>query len=89
MSTLLRLGNYISTKSNFVKASIWMFGIPVGVFLAFITSEYGPWMPVLSLLIAPVVGYIWGLAMWHLYFAAIFANRAQPPEAKQGTQREV
>ena len=77
MNLLIRLGNYISTKANFLKASVWMFGIPFGVFMAFVTSRYNPWVPVFSLLIGPVVGYIWGLALWHLVFQSMYSRRSQ------------
>jgi hypothetical protein len=77
MSLLVRLGNYISTKPNFIKASIWMFGVPFGVVMAILTHEYNPWLPVFSLLLAPLAGYLWGLAMWHLHFQSVYARRAR------------
>ena len=76
MKLLVRLGNYISTKPNFLKASIWMFGVPFGVLMALLSSQYSPWMPVFSLLLAPLAGYLWGLAMWHLMFESIYARRS-------------
>ena len=39
MKLLVRLGNYISTKPNFLKASIWMFGVPFGVLMALLSSQ--------------------------------------------------
>lgn len=80
MNLLVRLGNYISTKPNFLNASVVGFGLPLGILLAFITSEYGPVGPVIALLLAVPLGYLWGLAMWHLLFKSICARRtSQPP----------
>ena len=78
MSVFVRLGNYISTKPNFIKASIWMFGLPFGVFVAMVTYEYSPWIPVFALLLAPLAGYLWGLAMWHHHFQGVYARRSKP-----------
>ena len=82
MGLLVRLGNYISTKPKFMKASTWMFGLPFGVFMAVCTQEYGPWAPVFSLLAAPVAGYFWGLAMWHLHFEGVYARQSKPSVAQ-------
>ena len=73
MSLLVRLGNYISKKPNFIKASIWGFGMPWGVLMALFLRESGLWL--LPVLLAPVAGYLWGLGMWHLYFKSMYAQR--------------
>ena len=83
MNLLIRLGNYISTKPNFIKASVLMFGVPFGVVMAFVTNEYGPWGPVFSLLLAPLAGYLWGMSMWHLMFQSIYARRSGSEVARK------
>ncbi len=83
MNPLVRLGNYISTKANFVKASIVLFGGPFGLGLALFLSEYGPVPVVIALLLAPVAGYLWGVAMWALVFNDIYARKRMSSEERQ------
>ena len=78
MSILVRLGDYISKKPNFLKASVLMFGLPFGILSAVLTRNDDPAVPMFSLLLCPLAGYIWGLGMWHLYFEAVFAKKHQP-----------
>jgi len=77
MNLLARLGDHISTKSNFIKASMWLFGLPSAILIAIVGAEYSPWMPVFALMLAPFAGYFWGLAMWHLHFQGVYALRSR------------
>jgi hypothetical protein len=81
-SLLARLGRYIATKQNFLRASVFGFGLPFGVFEAFLVQPYGPAAVVVAVLVAPVAGYVWGLAMWHLMFKRIYAKRAAATSSK-------
>jgi phosphate/sulfate permease len=72
-----RLGQYIATKPNFLKASVLGFGVPFGVVEALVVRHYGAVAVVVALLLAPIAGYAWGLVMWHLMFKDIYAKRAK------------
>jgi hypothetical protein len=68
-SLLERLGRHIRTKRNFVRACVIGFGLPFGIVEAIILEPYaGPPAVVLALLLAPLAGWLWGIAMWHLWY---------------------
>jgi len=74
---LLRFGNYISRKPNFLLASVISFGIPVAITEAVLLSEAPPIIIGLAALGGLGCGYVWGLCMWNLMFREIFARRAE------------
>jgi len=87
-SALMRLGIYIRTKGNFIRASIigagGLFGVFTGVLFF---DQFGPGAFVLAFLIAPVFGWIWGIAMWHLWYmplqASLARRRTEPGSAHE------
>ena len=82
----LWLGNYISTKSNFLRVSVIAFGLPTSVVQLFLFKD-AP-LPVIGFVIVLGIagGYIWGLAMWHLMFKAISARRAAHAQDESTTE---
>jgi len=81
-SLLARLGRYVATRPNFLRASVVAFGLPFGVVEAFLVQPYGPAAVVLAVLVGPAAGYLWGLVMWHLLFKSIYAKRATATSSK-------
>jgi hypothetical protein len=66
MSILDRFRRYLSTRGNFLVAATIGFGIPFGVLGAFLTRNDDEIVPLLTLILAPLVGYFWGVGMWTL-----------------------
>ncbi len=75
-AAVVRFARYISTKHNFLKASVCIVGLPWGIGVAVFTSAFSPWAPVISLILAPAMGFLWGLVMWRFYFSGVFARSA-------------
>ena len=87
-SLFVRFGHFIHAKRNFVRASIVGFGIPCGIAGAFLVEPYGgPPAVVLTLLLAPVAGWLWGTAMWHLWYQPLqdrFVRRRKVEAHREG-----
>jgi hypothetical protein len=86
-SLLVRLGHYIQTKRNFIRVSIAGIGVPFGIAGAFLVEPYGPPAVVIILFLAPLAGWMWGTAMWHLWYKPLqegFARRRRGEAHREG-----
>jgi len=73
-----RLSNYISTKQNFVRASVVCLGGPVAAIGAFLGRDFGVLAPAFIVILALIASYFWGVIMWRLMFRDIYARRQVP-----------
>jgi hypothetical protein len=86
MPILDRLKQYLSTRRNFLVASTVGFGIPFGLLGAFLTRNDDPIVPVLTLVLAPVVGYGWGVGMWVLLIQQMSSSSSRPEKPSSSTR---
>jgi hypothetical protein len=75
-NSLSRLGKYISTKPNFLKASVLGLGTPTGLVGAFLLDDYGRAMPFFGFILALIASYFWGQIMWAFMFRDIYARQS-------------
>ena len=57
MKALVRLGNYLSTERNFMRASVVGMGVPAAMFGAWAISSYGAFVAVVTAVLAFVGAY--------------------------------
>ena len=93
MKTLIRLGNHLSTKRNFMRASVVGMGVPAAAIGAWGISSYGPFVTVVTAVLAFIGAYVAGLIMWRLMFRDIYARietlKQQADSAKLAERRNA
>jgi hypothetical protein len=88
MNALVWLGNYISTESNFLKASTLGMGLPAAALGAWAFNDYGDVASVLVVPLSLFGAYVWGLIMWRLLFRELFARKRIPHTHKNHTNNK-
>ncbi len=84
MGLLNSLGNYTSTESGFIKASLVGIGIPA--------AGLGAWAfkgdDATSVMVIPVAfisAYVWGKCMWVMMFRDLYARKRELAAKAKGT----
>lgn len=75
MDTLSRLGNYMSTRRGFLRASMIGLGVPAAAIGAWIFNDYGYGASLFVVPCAFVAAYLWGIIMWRLVFRDLYAAK--------------
>jgi hypothetical protein len=81
MKMLVQLGNYISVERRFLKASTICLGIPAATFGVMAFNEYGAIVSLITVVVAFLGSYVWGLIMWHFVFRDIYSRRRAMTES--------
>lgn len=74
MKALVRLGSYLSTERNFMRASVVGMGVPAAAIGVWAISSYGTFVAIVTAVLAFVGAYVSGLLMWRLMFRDIYAR---------------
>ncbi len=78
MAILDRFKQYLRTRGNFLVAATVGFGVPFGLLGAFLTRNDDEIVPLLTLILAPLVGYCWGVGMWSLLTQQKSSSSSRP-----------
>lgn len=70
---LIRSGNYIRQRKNFLKFAVVCFGTVASVLSIAFFGSYGGWpLWVFLIIVSFAVGYLWGIAFWALFLKNVF-----------------
>lgn len=73
---LIRSGNYIRDRRNFLNFAVVGFGTVASVLALIIFGSYGGWVLWVSLIIASYAGgYLWGIVFWAVFLKNIFHQK--------------
>jgi len=73
---LIRSGNYIRQRKNFLKFAVVCFGSIASVISLALLGSYGGWpLWIFIVIVSFVTGYFWGVAFWALFLKNVFHQK--------------
>jgi hypothetical protein len=87
MAMLARLAMKLRTQTRFLIASLFIFGGPFAVIVAWLLSDLGEFAQVLGAGVSLLGALAWGVIMWHLMFKKVFARVEAAKSRAEGATR--
>jgi len=73
---LIRSGNYIRDRRNFLKFAVVCFGSVASAISLVFFGSYGGWpLWIFIVIISCLTGYFWGVAFWALFLKNVFHQK--------------